>query len=634
LREPADLHKAVRDDRAALRCESTTNENPAPQQPSGLGWPPDKSVFGTTGDSSESLDQALSARCEAAALASAAEPAVSEGAAAEAARTTETPAVPPQMTTTDQRADLGGAITRQWQVLRGHVPYLARRDARRRALAYARSSERFFARHDQDQNVQTQLPAGEQVRVPVLWLAELFTPTTLPRLLSGVRELTSRQSGARAADDDPVEWIISARRRGGGAWRSLPYVQPTASPLAIDEIVDRVPPGTKYVRLSLHILTSTVTALTAEFGLDDDRAHGLERILNQKFAARAKILPGGGHTILDVERQKASATEEWRMSLRRDAAAWLATRFPGSFDRLAPGQLPAVELLLTGKHRPWEPAATSATPGWARMLDLGGSLGYWQCTTVPALRLEQRRDDGIRPGPRHRLVLAGLEQELLAHYANATGRSPSLQEVIFTLEEHVTALLVRWSLTAFIGGLEEELAGIQDVAEQAGRKRSPRALADTQQQLLRTGIDSRIVVNDIARYAQDPWWKHDVLDFSEVLPPGLEGKAQPTGSLAKSLRESQIEGGQRVAHLETDLREILNTNAGLTSASENLRLQRRILWVTVISVIAAVVAAAAAVIALKLSADTTSTPRAPAVSASPQPHAQRRFSSAEQKEPR
>ncbi len=35
-------------------------------------------------------------------------------------------------------------------------------------------------------------------------------------------------------------------------------------------------------------------------------------------------------------------------------------------------------------------------------------------------------------------------------------------------------------------------------------------------------------------------------------------------------QEDQTGDGQRVARLETDLREILNTNAELTSAGENL----------------------------------------------------------------
>jgi hypothetical protein len=303
-----------------------------------------------------------------------------------------------------------------------------------------------------------------------------------------------------------------------------------------------VPAGIAYIQLSLHALTSTVTALTAEFGLEDDRARGLESILNQQFATQAKLLPNGGWTILRVEDQKAAAIEEWRISLRQDAAGWLAKRFPGSFHRLAPGQVPAIEFLLTGQHRPWEPG----TPGWARMLDLSDSHGYWQCATIGSLRLRERRSSGLRLGQRHRLVLAGLEQEFIADPAGGAGGNRSLPEAIYLLGFSVTELLVRWSLTALIRELEEQLADLQDVADQASRSRSPRALADIQRQLLQTGIDSRIVVNDIVRYAQDPFWKHDVLDFTEVIPRDL-GEVKPTPSLTEWLQQGQITDGQRVS---------------------------------------------------------------------------------------
>jgi hypothetical protein len=83
---------------------------------------------------------------------------------------------------------------------------------RREAFADAQLSEQIFARDDPADNASTHLPAGEQARIPVIWLAELFTPTTLLSLIGGVRELTSRQTGLRPrADDDPVEWITSTR---------------------------------------------------------------------------------------------------------------------------------------------------------------------------------------------------------------------------------------------------------------------------------------------------------------------------------------------------------------------------------------------------------------------------------------
>jgi hypothetical protein len=353
--------------------------------------------------------------------------------------------------------------------------------------------------------------------MPVIWLAEVFTPTTLPSLIDGVRDLTSRQRGIPPrADDDPVEWITSTRRRGGGARRSLPPVRPKDSESASDEIVDQVPAGIAYISLSLHTLTSTVTVLTAQFVLEDDQAQGLEGIVNREFATRAEMLPKHGHKVFTVEAQKASAVEEWRASLRQEAAGWLAERFPGSFHRLAPGQLPTIEFLLTRHYRPWAPLTRVGTPGWARMLDLTGWYGYWQCATMSSLRLRERRGTDLRPSQRHRIVLAGLQQEFIADPAGGMARNHNLQEATFLLGLSVTDLLSRWSLTALIRELEQQLAALQDVADRASRRRSPRALADTQQQLLQTGIDSRIVVNDIVHYAQDPWWGRGALDFTEV----------------------------------------------------------------------------------------------------------------------
>jgi hypothetical protein len=373
----------------------------------------------------------------------------------------------------------------------------------------------------------------------------------------------------------------------------------------IDEVYDQVPDGFAYIEISLHTLTSTVTVLTAEFGLDEDRARGLEGILNQDFATHAKMQPPGGYTILDAKTQKARRAEEWRVSLRRQAVSWLSERFPGSFDRLAPGQLPTIELLLTGQHQPWQADSQTGTAGWARMLDIGGTSGYWQCASPTSLRLGERRS-GPQSEQRHRLVLASAERELLADQAD----SASGLEAIPLLGFSVATLLTRWSLSAFIRELEEQLASIQDAAQQSARRRAPHALADTQQLLLRNGIDSRIVVNDIVRFAQDSWWRYNLIEFTEVDPPGVRDSRRPPASLADSLRGGQITDGQRVSRLETDLRDILSTSADLTSASENIRLQRRVVWLTIISVIAAIVAAAAAVIAITRSNGPATAPSA------------------------
>jgi hypothetical protein len=85
----------------------------------------------------------------------------------------------------------------RWQALRRRLPYITRRGSitRREAIALAQESERFFAGHDPADNASTRLPAIEQARMPVIWLAEVFTPITLPSLIPGLRDLASRQRG-------------------------------------------------------------------------------------------------------------------------------------------------------------------------------------------------------------------------------------------------------------------------------------------------------------------------------------------------------------------------------------------------------------------------------------------------------
>jgi hypothetical protein len=147
-------------------------------------------------------------------------------------------------------------------------------------------------------------------------------------------------------------------------------------------------------------------------------------------------------------------------------------------------------------------------------------------------------------------VLDDLEQEFIAHSAGGTGRRRSLPEATILLRDPVIELLARRSLIALIRELEEQLAGLQDVADQVIRSRSSGALADIQRQLLQTGINSRIVVNDIVRYAQDPFWKHGVVDFTEVAPPSLQCGVLPRAAFPAAHRQA-TSPTQPVGHAPT-----------------------------------------------------------------------------------
>jgi hypothetical protein len=519
-------------------------------------------------------------------------------------------------------AEENDAMERRWWALTRvrYLPPFIKRYARRRVdTIAARHAVQYFGRQDPADNQATRIPDGEEVHVPAIWLTELYTPTTLAGLLDGLPPFLAKAQDRGHDREDLVEWVRAARRRGGGAWQMLPYVfPPDSNRFWPDRIVDTLPDGIAFARLGIYTLTSTVTAVTTMFRLEEEHSRALGSIVNQDRSFRTRLLPHGGGAVSDVRPQKQEAADAWRAQLRDDVARWLAARFPGSFNRLAPGQLPTIELLLTEQQRPWEePADQQRGRDWTELLDLEGFDGYWQCADPSWLRFHERRFRGRRPGQRHILTLAGLRPEFLETRPPSPAGTGQVDEAVQHLDFYVVALANRWALTPLLLELDEQLAATRDLAERSGGERSPRALTQIQQQLLRTGMDSQIVAADIVRYAQnDASWRRDILDFHEVLPSAFASRATPRASLADTMRQGQINQGNRVTQAEAGLRELLNTSAQLTAAAENLRLQRRVLLLTVVSLIVAAVAAAAAVIALRISSNTPPATPTPTLSPS------------------
>jgi hypothetical protein len=244
-------------------------------------------------------------------------------------------------------------------------------------LAEAREVERTAGARDADDNRDTRIPDGEQVRVPAIWLTELYTPTTLAGLAERLPSVMARTRDQHPERGDIVAWVQDARRRGGGAWRMLPNVTSADAGIrTTDWIVDNLPEPVTSVTWGIYALTSTVTAVTALFRLKDDHPAGLQRIIDQDVSTRATITPQGGFTVSDVRWQKQQAADKWREELRAGASAWLADRLPGSSIAFALVNFPPSNCSPPNVSC----RGTSAKPGRSRE-EAGRSFWTWKAST-------------------------------------------------------------------------------------------------------------------------------------------------------------------------------------------------------------------------------------------------------------
>jgi hypothetical protein len=501
------------------------------------------------------------------------------------------------------------------------LPRLMRYAVRRRMNEpFALATAQGIAGNDEDENAATHLPVGEHVRVPVIWLAEFFTPTTIDALTTGIGELIRKSDGTwLRSNEDPLTWIRSSRRQGGGGWHNLAYVRPGKPRLLPSRtVLDELPVGITSVHLMLNTVSTTVTVLTAAFRLNAGRAAELNGVLDKRYVTRPEPQPEGTYEIDGVWRQKERAAEEWRAKLHREAAHWLAQRFPGSLHRLAPNQIPIIELLLTENYSSWDIVANpDQIPGWAEVLDLSGwAKIHWNSIGSPqGLRLKEYTTHWVRPDDRNVLVLSGMNREI-------TGISPgsTADEAIGMMDEMAGRLIARWGLVVLLQELDKQTSTIQDAAARASSRQSAHALSEMQRQILRTGIDSRIVVGDIVDFANSPAWKN-VVDFTAATPAVLSSSSSPQPAtqatfLNETWRVRATIDGKRIIEQESDLREILNTSAQLAAASANLRLQRTAVWIAVISLLVAIIAIW---VSSHQSGGATSPKVHPSVSTSPRP---------------
>lgn len=442
--------------------------------------------------------------------------------------------------------------------------------------------------------------------MPLLWVAEVFTPTTIDNLVKGIRDLTTRmdQSSLTTRREDLADWVLSSRRQGTFGFTPIAYVTPKGRKVLDSSVEGQVPAGIRYIHLHVITLTSTTTVLTATFRLDQDRERQLEEILNQDRTTFARRNANRkSFTIPNVGQQKAEAVDNWRKALRNDAVQWMADQFPGFFCGISSEQLPTIGLLLTKNYAPWHEQDPSTSLNWANILDIVHWYGHWEAKTPSNLRLNL----ATRGDQRHFLMLAARQGDLVDPN-NSDDERDRLNGALYWLDNSIPFLVTSWSVPALFSELEEQTIGILDAADQAGGDKSLKALEQVQRQLLRAGLDSRIVANDITQGPGNPILDSNVPDFVEVIHRSGPRTPAPSPSLISLWRISQAATGKRVVQMEKDLREILSTNADLASASANLRLQRRVIWLTVISMIIAIIAAGAAVYAVWPKSSAPSTP--------------------------
>lgn len=447
----------------------------------------------------------------------------------------------------------------------------------------------FWRDRDVEENERGRLPGDEGVQVPAIWVAELYTPSTVDGLLKGIGELGWEYG--RSRDASLTKWMNDVREGRQAGWTSLGLVSSPDTAHFMRERTAPLPSGVTAALPILMSLTPSLTAFIVVFLFDDDTARSLENPLRAEFATRTRrdplfrpwhvvryVLMDGsvrlGRRIYSPDLIRREAVKSRLQKLENVCMEWVRDRLPGAFASLPSSRAPTATLLVTEQIRPLsvESREIRAFDGLA----IDREYDAWESAEWPGARLVLPRgwdEEGKS------LIFACRRHDAFpekAGYHNPTSNWTIAQRA----DDHIRGLLSRWAITCLLDSYHEALAALRDRAAHDGGYRPVRDLKELRS-LARTMLyDIGACTKEIVEFSEsDLRYRYDVLEMSYIRE--VRG-ARP--ELLKDLIASQSRRAQQIQREAALLSSTLSTSNNLTQTISSIRTQRLVILLTVVSI--------------------------------------------------
>lgn len=445
---------------------------------------------------------------------------------------------------------------------------------------------RAWSRQDPMRNVF--VPHDEHVRMPGLWIVELFPPSALPGLVRSMKRRHWDRTEFGLSLDQPKTTILSEARTGHGyTWWKLAevsdrrrgYTQP-------DSFNERLPRSIRSVSMTAVQVGSSLTAIVAYFRLSDDAARALDREWHAEH--EPMLVRGAGRPNID-DRMFASFRkgQAARSQLHGVARAWLRKRCPGFF--AANGEAtPLVDLLLFEKFEP-DAVDRIERPFNDALRSLGiTELSVYRRSSpnLPGLLLDEVESDlcpGITSGRTWGLVGNTTRVANATTHLAAYGGSDSATGIANHTDHSIHDFLVLLSLSDLLQVFERRYADLRDTASTRHRRFSVKALKQLRSAFLQLSLDLVNVSRDVRTFHGRRGLIVDghprfTLRHAPFVERHDEGMDSMTLDMDKLLHRSQRQRLKRLTAVDTEYRDILATAASLGASVDAHRVGSAIKW--------------------------------------------------------
>ena len=474
----------------------------------------------------------------------------------------------------------------------------------------AEAARLFHQELDARYNRESRLPDGERVELGGLVLAEVFTPSTVGRLLE---TLEQRQAANPYDSGDRAAHVRRSRTSPGGGWSNLGMVRRPGNRMVPNfGVMDpKLPKGVDAAFLSVSTVTASVAVVTATFALEPgfldlgthlatDRrltVSDVKIVIPGRFGKLRSRIPwsrpkshGTSSAMNDVWRLKEQAIEDAVRNIEDRCAEWFYDQFPGRFSKISRGRRPHVRIIFTEQGQPFE-STKSRTPFGAAGIGVSWQVyqgsetrnAGWRLGTGAPFRSEH---DPI-------WTFAALRSDV-AHEMTRGEPDGSNWAVVQRFHDEQGPLVALRALQVMLQTYANDLAEMRDRPDRARRfNRTVREAQTMNAYLLTTGLDVSSVTSDISTLTKNlERFRWSVPEYHEELrrSEGAGDQLDELRSLVPLMRDMIRWQAKQLSRASTDTDQNLRASAELQQAIANTRMQRIVLALTVVAVVVAVIA--------------------------------------------
>jgi hypothetical protein len=464
-----------------------------------------------------------------------------------------------------------------------------------------------WAGWDQRDNDRSRLPADEKVHLGGLVLVEAFTPATVSALYESLTNFPNTRS-------ENKKWVADLTRgrtaAGRGGWSNLGMVRRPGDfgfenfDPELPEGIDAIWPYVFYPTPSLTLLVATFTLTEAAGDLshllraDYHTSAGDVRVhIPGRFGKIRSLIPWARpatrslwYTVRRADDQKRLACET--LIATREAACWkwMTDKFPGRFSAEAMIDRPTTRLIFTEGQVPFERG-----PIWLSSLGLGIAPDVWRSPEARGWAIEF----GPWPGQDRTSAIAATRRVDAAKSPGGDLSGDTNWYLTQRFADEQSSLIARWAIICLLSLYTNRLAALRDQAsKQPTITRPVRDARALDSFLMRDGLDASTITSDLEDFTQHlAYFQFGVPAYTEdmeIYPETIRARRPPNQLLALLMERLQTYARQLDRDMTATITNI-NASAGLRQAIANTIVQRRLLILTVMAIVIAILGVIVAV---------------------------------------